>query len=52
MHEPERAVGILAAAWMLVFGLPLFLFTPDSAGNQAQRRHDDSQGTEEPRSRP
>src|SRR5580658_2327072 len=30
MHEPERAVGILAAAWMLVFGLPLFIFTPDS----------------------
>src|SRR5580698_6959260 len=34
MHEPERAVGILAAAWMLVFGLPLFLFTPDSAGTK------------------
>jgi MFS transporter, UMF1 family len=32
LHEPERAVGVLAAVWMVVFGLPLFLFTPDSAG--------------------
>jgi UMF1 family MFS transporter len=31
-HEPERAVGILAALAILVFGLPLFLFTPDSPG--------------------
>jgi UMF1 family MFS transporter len=30
LHEPERAVGILAATWMLIFGLPLFFFTPDS----------------------
>jgi UMF1 family MFS transporter len=30
-HEPERAVGVLASVWMLIFGLPLFLFTPDSA---------------------
>lgn len=29
-HEPERAVGILAAIWIVVFGLPLFFFTPDS----------------------
>ncbi len=34
LHEPERAVGILAAVWILVFGLPLFLFTPDSAGTK------------------
>src|SRR5579862_652235 len=34
MHEPERAVGALAAVWMLIFGLPLFLFTPDSAGTR------------------
>jgi UMF1 family MFS transporter len=34
LHEPERAVGILAAVWMLIFGLPLFLFTPDSAGTK------------------
>jgi MFS transporter, UMF1 family len=32
LHEPERAVGILASVWMLIFGLPLFAFTPDSAG--------------------
>ena len=29
-HEPERAVGILGAVSILVFGLPLFFFTPDS----------------------
>ncbi len=29
-HEPERAVGVLAALWALLFGLPLFLFTPDT----------------------
>ena len=34
LHEPERAVGILAAVWMLIFGTPLFLFTPDSAGTR------------------
>ncbi len=34
LHEPERAVGILAAVWILIFGLPLFLFTPDSAGTR------------------
>ena len=32
LHEPERAVGLLAGLWMLVFGLPLFLLTPDSPG--------------------
>ncbi len=31
-HEPERAVGLLAGLWMLVFGLPLFFLTPDSPG--------------------
>ena len=30
MHEPERAVGILAGIWLAIFALPLFLFTPDS----------------------
>jgi len=30
-HEPERAVGILAAVWLVVFYLPMFAFTPDSA---------------------
>ena len=32
-HEPERAVGILSAIWFAVFALPMFLFTPDSAGS-------------------
>ncbi len=31
-HEPERAVGILAAIWAIVFGLPLLFITPDSPG--------------------
>ncbi len=31
-HEPERAVGLLAGLWMLVFGMPLFFLTPDSPG--------------------
>jgi len=29
-HEPERAVGVLSGLWWLVFGIPMFLFTPDS----------------------
>jgi len=29
-HEPERAVGILAAVWLVVFSLPMFVLTPDS----------------------
>jgi UMF1 family MFS transporter len=29
-HEPERAVGILAALAIALLGLPLFFFTPDS----------------------
>ena len=32
LHEPERAVGVLAAIWFVVFAIPLFLFTPDSPG--------------------
>lgn len=28
-HEPERIAGPLFAIWFLVFGLPLFFFTPD-----------------------
>ena len=31
-HEHERLVGPLGALWMLVFCLPLFLFTPDARG--------------------
>lgn len=33
LHEPERAVGLLAGLWMLVFGMPMFLLTPDSPGS-------------------
>ncbi|HTX24792.1 MAG TPA: MFS transporter [Steroidobacteraceae bacterium] len=29
-HEPERAVGILAAIWLVLFYLPMFIWTPDS----------------------
>ncbi len=32
-HEPERATGILAAIWFVLFAIPLFLLTPDSAGS-------------------
>ncbi|HUO92608.1 MAG TPA: MFS transporter [Rhizomicrobium sp.] len=32
MHEPERLSGPLEAVWLLVFCLPLFLFTPDRKG--------------------
>ncbi|MEI9932727.1 MAG: MFS transporter [Rhizomicrobium sp.] len=28
-HVPERLSGPITAAWMLVFAIPLFLFTPD-----------------------
>ena len=28
-HEPDRAVTLLSAAWLLVFSVPLFLYTPD-----------------------
>ncbi len=31
-HQPERAVGVLAAIWFAVFAIPLFLFAPDSPG--------------------
>lgn len=31
-HEHDRIVGPLSAAWMLLFTLPLLLFTPDGAG--------------------
>ena len=32
-HQPERAVGLLAAICSVVFGMPLFFFTPDSKGS-------------------
>lgn len=30
-HVPERLSGPVTAAWMLIFALPLFLYTPDRA---------------------
>ena len=33
-HEPERAVGVLAAICFVVFSLPLFFFTPDSPSSR------------------
>jgi UMF1 family MFS transporter len=32
-HEHDRVVGPLSAIWLLVFCLPLFLFTPDGRGS-------------------
>jgi UMF1 family MFS transporter len=32
LHEHDRIVGPLAALWMLLFTLPLLVFTPDGAG--------------------
>jgi len=29
LHEPERLSGPVCALWLLVFSIPLFLFTPD-----------------------
>jgi len=28
-HEPDRAVTLLCAAWLIVFAIPIFLYTPD-----------------------
>jgi UMF1 family MFS transporter len=28
-HEPERLAGVVGAIWLLIFAIPLFLFTPD-----------------------
>jgi MFS transporter, UMF1 family len=33
MHEGDRLVGPFCALWLLVFALPLFLFTPDAPRN-------------------
>jgi len=33
-HEPERLSGPVCGLWLLVFSLPLFLFTPDRAGTK------------------
>jgi UMF1 family MFS transporter len=32
-HEPERLAGPISALWLLVFSIPLFLFTPDRASS-------------------
>jgi MFS transporter, UMF1 family len=31
-HEPERLSGPIAAIWLLIFCIPLFVFTPDRRG--------------------
>lgn len=28
-HEPDRIVTLLCAAWLIVFSIPMFLYTPD-----------------------
>ena len=35
-HELERLVGPASALWIAIFVLPMFLFTPDSAGARRQ----------------
>ena len=35
-HELERLVGPASALWLALFVLPMFLFTPDSAGARRQ----------------
>ena len=37
-HEPERLSGPICGIWLLVFSLPLFLFTPDRAGTKIAAR--------------
>jgi UMF1 family MFS transporter len=32
-HEPERLSGPIAGVWLLIFAIPLFLFTPDKPSN-------------------
>lgn len=32
-HEPERLAGPISALWLLVFSIPIFLFTPDRAAS-------------------
>jgi UMF1 family MFS transporter len=43
-HEPERAVGPMAALWWLIFALPLFFFTPDSPSTRVSKREAIRQG--------
>ena len=37
-HEPERAVGIIAALAWLILGIPLFVFTPDAQSSGMSKR--------------
>jgi UMF1 family MFS transporter len=43
-HEPERAVGIVAAICVAIFSLPLFFFTPDSPSTSLSAREAVSRG--------
>jgi MFS transporter, UMF1 family len=43
-HEHDRIVGPIAAAWMLLFTLPLLLFTPDGEGRITSIREAAGQG--------
>ncbi len=43
-HEPERAVGILAGIWAVLFCLPLFFLTPDSPSTSRSAGQAISQG--------
>jgi UMF1 family MFS transporter len=44
VHEHDRVVGPIAAAWMLLFTLPLLLFTPDGQGRISSVKEAASQG--------
>ena len=46
-HEHDRIVGPLSAIWMLVFSLPLLLFTPDGSGQTGGFRRAVAQGIAE-----
>ena len=46
-EEHNRIVGPLTAVWLLVFGLPLFLFTPDGRDTGIGVRHAVTQGLNE-----
>jgi len=43
-HEPERLSGPISAVWMLLFAIPLFLFTPDRARGTLSSREALRQG--------
>jgi len=46
-EEQNRIVGPLTAVWLLVFGIPLFLFTPDGRDSATSIRQAVSQGLKE-----